>query len=77
MKIYIDQIPESGLELNESCEPAALDLDREDIKLSEPITLSAQATKGINNISVNLKADLLMHLKCSRCIEKFTAAKSL
>ncbi len=76
MKIYIDQIPESGLELNETCQPSALDLDKEGIKFAEPITLSAQVTKGINNISVNLKVNLPMHLNCSRCLEEFTAPKS-
>ena len=71
MKIYIDQIPESGLELSESCEPSNLDLNRADIKFSEPINLSAQVTKGTNVISVNLKINGMMYLNCGRCLEEF------
>ncbi len=76
MKIYIDQIPETGLELSESCQPSALDLNREDVKFTEPISLLAQVTKGVNNISVNLKVNALMHLSCSRCLEDFVTPKS-
>ncbi|MBL7085051.1 MAG: DUF177 domain-containing protein [Candidatus Omnitrophica bacterium] len=76
MKIYIDQIPEAGLELTENCEPSSLDLNRADIKFTEPIKLSAQISKGINNISVKLEIDAAMHLNCSRCLEEFTAPLS-
>ena len=72
MKIYIDQIPETGLELSESCEPNTLDLDRVDIKFAEPLNISAQVTKEANLISVSLKIDAIMHLNCNRCLEEFT-----
>lgn len=72
MKIRLDQIPDSGLNLIESYEPVSLDLDREDIKLTEPITVSAQITKGINNISVELKINATLHLNCSRCLDKIS-----
>jgi uncharacterized protein len=73
MKIHIDQIPESGLELTESCDPARLDLNRPDIKFVEPITVSARVTRGINNVSVELNIGAVMHLTCSRCLQDFTA----
>ena len=72
MKINIDQIPEAGLELTESCEPTSLDLERADIKFSEPINLLAKISKGADLISVDLKIDATMHLNCSRCLEGFT-----
>jgi len=72
MKIHIDQIPESGITLSEEYGSGALDLNREDAKFTEPINLSAQVTKGINNISVNLKIDGTIHLSCSRCLDEFT-----
>ena len=76
MKIYIDQISDAGLELTESCPPTTLDLDRSDIKVTEPIKVSAQITKGINNISVNLKIDAALHLTCNRCLEEFVFSLS-
>ena len=77
MKVYIDQIPESGLVLTESCDPSVLDLNRGDIRFTDPINISAQITKGINCLCVDLKIDATIHLDCSRCLEEFTAPKSL
>ncbi len=77
MKIYIDQIPDSGLELSEKCEPSVLDLDRADIKINEPINLLAHISKEANFIFVKLNINLTMHLVCSRCLEKFAASESL
>ena len=77
MKIYIDQIPESGLVLTESCDPSTLDLNRPDIRFTDPINISAQITKGINCLCVDLKIDATIHLDCSRCLEEFTTPKSL
>jgi len=77
MKIHIDQIPDSGLRLSEKCEPSALDLNRADIKLKEPINSVAQITKGANFISVELAIDATMYLNCNRCLEEFAAPKSL
>lgn len=76
MKIYIDQIPEAGLELTENCQPSSLDLNGADVKFTEPIKLSAQISKGINNISVKLEINATMHLNCSRCLEEFTVPLS-
>ncbi len=72
MKIYIDQIPEAGLELSETCEPATLDLGRTDIKFTEPFNLFAQVTKGGNNIAVQMQINATMHLNCGRCLGEFT-----
>ena len=76
VKIQIDQIPEQGLTLTETCQPVSLDLERADIKFSEPINLSAQVNKGINNISLQLKINAVMHLNCSRCLEEFSSPLS-
>jgi len=76
MKIDIDQIPEKGLTLTESCQPADLDLGRADIKITDPINLSAQISKGINNISINLKIEGIMHLNCNRCLEQYSSPLS-
>ncbi|MBN3037821.1 MAG: DUF177 domain-containing protein [Candidatus Omnitrophica bacterium] len=72
MKIYLDQIPEAGLELNESCQPATLDLAREDISFSGPMELSAQITKEVSTIAVKLRIKGNMYLTCNRCLEEFS-----
>lgn len=76
MKIYIDKIPGSGLKLAESYEPATLDLDRADIKITDPIDISGKIIKGINNVSVSLRINLTMHINCSRCLEEFLSSFS-
>jgi len=77
MKIYIDQISDMGLELSETCEPSSLDLNKPDIRLTEPINISAQISKGPDFISVKLAIEISMRLNCSRCLEEFTVPKSL
>lgn len=77
MKIYIDQIPDTGLELSETCEPSSLELNRPDIRLTEPINISARISKGPDFISVKLAIEISMCLNCSRCLEEFTVPKSL
>lgn len=72
MKIKIAQIPDSGLQLSESCRPSDLDLNRADIKFTEPINLSCEVSKGIDNVSISLKINATMHLNCSKCLEEFT-----
>jgi uncharacterized protein len=71
MKINIDQIPESGLELKESLIPGDLDLSRSDVKFTEPIDISCQANKGIGIVSLNLRFCATMHLTCGRCLQEF------
>lgn len=71
MKIKVAEIPNSGLELNESYWPGDLDLNRADIEFTEPINLSCEVKKGINNIAINLKINATMYLNCSRCLEEF------
>ncbi|MFC1699011.1 DUF177 domain-containing protein [Candidatus Omnitrophota bacterium] len=72
MKIHVDQVPDSGLSLSETLRAEELDLNREDVKFTEPIDISAAVSKAINNLSVELKITTSMHLSCSRCLEEFT-----
>lgn len=71
MKFFIDRIPESGLELAESCLASRLDLNRPDIKFSQPLEVSARVSKGVNNISVSLRVSGAMEINCGRCLEEF------
>ena len=72
MKIYLDKIPESGLEFSQECEPSSLDLNRQDIKLLQPIHLIVNVAKEVGSISVRLKIDAAIQLNCSRCLSAFT-----
>lgn len=72
MKIHIDEIPLSGvLELKESFLPETLNLDREDIKLVEPVRVSAGVVKGNNIVTVDLNVETAVRFTCSRCLEEF------
>ncbi len=72
MKIYIDQIHESGLTLTKQYSPESLDLDRGDIKFTEPIDVSAFVFKGSHNLAIDAKIQGVMRLSCDRCLEDFT-----
>lgn len=76
MKIRLDQIPDTGLKRSESYDPVSLDLNSQDIKLIEPITVLAEITKGINNISVKLTIDTRLQLNCGRCLDEFSISLS-
>lgn len=72
MKIRIDEIPQPGvLELQENYLPEALNLDRKDIKIIEPIKVSAKAVKGNNVVSIDLTLETVVCFSCSRCLEEF------
>ena len=53
MKINLNQIPQEGLQLKETCPPEQLNLDSNDIKFKQPLEIQADVDKGINTVTVS------------------------
>ncbi len=72
MKIYVKGVPEEGLQEHASYDPAAMDMDREDIHLREPFEVDAAISKADSELIVRADIHCPMHLTCGRCLEEFT-----
>ncbi len=71
MKININEIPEVGLVLEEVYEHNSLDIDREDIKASEPLYVRAEVTEEKGEVSAKIKVRTKLTLICARCLVEF------
>ena len=72
MKIYVDKIPESGLELNEKIEPGLLSLDEHAVvNFIKPIDVKANVTKTGADIFVDVLLESLVEYTCAKCLSKF------
>jgi uncharacterized protein len=73
MKIYVDNIPPEGLELEERIEPQrlSLDLDMQGIDFHKAIEAKAKVKKTGSEVFVNLALEAPVEYTCSRCLCKF------
>lgn len=71
MKIYIDKVPEEGLQLNQEYDPSKLGLEGLQAIFVSPIMASARATTGGDSLLVKAQVKGQMKLACARCLEEF------
>jgi uncharacterized protein len=71
MKINLKQIPDSGLELEETLNPKDLNLDTENIRFNHPIKISAAIRRSSNTVMVNTHVETERTVSCSRCLKDF------
>jgi uncharacterized protein len=72
MKIYVDKIPEGGLELSEKIEPASLLLDEQTVvNFIKPIDVKANVTKTGAEIFVDVLLESSVEYTCAKCLSKF------
>lgn len=71
MKIYIDEVPVEGLEVNQSYDPCSLKLGTEEIKFLGSLKFSGEITK--QNSNLRIKGDITTDIEfaCSRCLTRF------
>ncbi len=74
MKIHINRVPEEGLHEQATYDPAALDMDREDIHLREPVTVEANIHLVERELVVRADIQVALQMTCARCLEEFTLA---
>lgn len=72
MKIYVDKIPDGGLELNENIEPGLLLLDEQAIiNFIKPIKVKANVIKTGAEIFVDVLLESTVEYTCAKCLSKF------
>lgn len=72
MKIYVNQIPEAGLQNHAFYDPRSLDMDRIDIHLREPFEVDAFVSKLDRELVVTAQIHCTLSLCCARCLEEFS-----
>jgi uncharacterized protein len=72
MKIYVDKIPEGGLELSEKIEPAQLSLEGQAvISFIKPIEVKANVMKTGAELFVDVLLESQVEYTCGKCLSKF------
>ena len=76
MQIYVDKVPQEGLDLKEKIEPGKLSLnqDARGFNFTEPIDVTARATKAGAELFVDLTLEGPVEYACSRCLTKLQDA---
>ena len=72
MKIHVNRVPEEGVNEHVTYDPAALDMEREDVKLKEPFEVDAFITRADRELVVQAKIRSPIVLCCGRCLEEFS-----
>lgn len=71
MKIYVDKIPESGLELTEKIQPEELLINTEGINFIKPVDIRADVLKSGSEIFVDVLLEAPVEYTCSKCLSRF------
>jgi len=71
MKIYVDKIPEAGIELSEQIKPEALSIDSEGISFVKPIDVKANVLKSGSEIFVDIALAAPVEYTCGKCLARF------
>lgn len=70
MKINVNQIPLSGVTLEEEIGSKELELETEEISFRQPVKVKVDITKITNAVSANLSLKASFYTGCSRCLQE-------
>lgn len=73
MKIYVSSIPEEGLKQHATYDPSGMDMDREDIHLTQPFEAHTAITLADRELVVQVDIRVPLRLTCARCLEEFSS----
>ena len=73
MKIHVMKVPEEGLAVDTSYDPATFDVARSDAQLSSPVRLASRITKEGEDLFVRGTLRCVLTMTCGRCLEAFEA----
>ena len=73
MKIHVNHLPAEGLTERAAYDPAAMDMDRNDVHLREPFEVDARITKVDAELVVDADIRAPLHLTCARCLDEFVS----
>lgn len=71
MKIHVNRIPYEGLREDAQYDPKTLDVDRADVRLEDPVAVSAFITKADREVVVQAEIGGVLRLSCARCLTSF------
>ncbi len=71
MKFNVNEIPSTGLELEENISASDLDIETSDVKYEAPINVFARVIRDKNDIYVTVSIKGIMVQECARCVAKF------
>jgi len=71
MKIYVDKIPEGGIELTEKIQPEALSIDTEGVSFFKPVDVKANVLKSGAEMFADILLEAPVEYTCSKCLSKF------
>ena len=73
MKIYVDRIPEEGLEIIEQLDPYTVlsDFDSQSAVVIKPIDVKAKVIKVAKEVVIDVTLEAPVEYTCSRCLAKF------
>lgn len=71
MKIYVDKIPEGGIELTENIQPEALLVDTEVVSFIKPVEVKANVLKSASELFVDVLLKAQVEYTCGKCLSRF------
>jgi uncharacterized protein len=71
MQIKTYEIPETGMTLDEQLNPDGLELQTEDLKFTQPVSVKADLIRERDAIVVHVTAQGPMELVCRRCLKRY------
>lgn len=71
MIIYVNQIPEEGKYIETNYDPSQMDIQRDDIKSIEGLSLSGYITRCGQELILTGSIDCNIEFICARCLEPF------
>ena len=71
MKIYVNRVPVEGMHEDATYDPKTLGIDRFDVRLEEPISLSSFITKAKRELVVQADIRARVGFSCARCLQEF------
>ena len=71
MKIYVDKIPEEGIEISGDIEPGQLLVDTADMSFIAPIGIKLKACKTGNELLAEIWLEVIVEYTCGKCLSRF------
>ncbi len=69
MKIYVNRVPEQGVDLEADYDPSVLEMNRPDVQVAGPLQLHGRATLESKELFVSVEVAYRLELTCARCLE--------
>jgi len=70
MKVNLNEVPVSGLLLEETKTGKLLDVERTDIAFNSPVHIRASIKRENNQVQIELNISTQMQFVCARCLEE-------